>query len=57
MRTNCPACVEESAQWRAGFQTWGNQTGGIMTITEYLAVTILVALVLWTVLGLLLQES
>ena len=28
-----------------------------MTITEYLAATILVALVLWAVLGLLMQES
>jgi hypothetical protein len=28
-----------------------------MTITEYLAATILVALVLWAVLGLMMQES
>jgi hypothetical protein len=28
-----------------------------MTITEYLAATILVALILWAVLGLLMQES
>jgi hypothetical protein len=31
--------------------------GAVMTITEYLAATILVALVLWAVLGLLMQES
>jgi hypothetical protein len=36
----------------------GKTNGGkIMTITEYLAVTVLVALVLWAVLGLLMQES
>jgi hypothetical protein len=35
----------------------GNQRGNIMTITEYLAATILVALILWAVLGLLMQES
>jgi hypothetical protein len=45
------------AQWRAGFQAWWNQTGAIMTITEYLAATILVAVILWAVLGLLMQES
>jgi hypothetical protein len=35
----------------------GNRRGTIMTITEYLAATILVALILWAVLGLLMQES
>jgi len=34
----------------------GNETGAIMTITEYVAATILVALILWAVLGLLMQE-
>jgi hypothetical protein len=53
---NCPADVEESAQWRAGFQTW-EITGAIMTIAEYLAATALVALIVWGVLGLLMQES
>jgi hypothetical protein len=38
-------------------QTCGNQRGTVMTITEYLAATILVALILWAVLGLLMQES
>jgi hypothetical protein len=53
---NCPAHVEKSAQWRAGFQTW-NQMGAIMTIAEYLAATALIALIVWAVLGLLMQES
>jgi hypothetical protein len=53
---NCPAHVEESAQWRAGFQTW-KSNGGIMTIAEYLAATALIALIVWAVLGLLMQES
>jgi hypothetical protein len=57
VRRNCPARVEESAQWRAGFQTRGIETGAIMTITEYVAATILVALILWAVLGLLMQEG
>jgi hypothetical protein len=35
----------------------GNKTRAIMTITEYVAATILVALILWAVLGLLMQES
>jgi hypothetical protein len=56
VRENCPVQVEESAQWREGFQMW-ESTGAVMTITEYLAATILVALVLWAVLGLLMQES
>jgi len=34
-----------------------NQWGTIMTITGYLAATVLVALILWAVLGLLMQES
>jgi len=54
---NCPAHVEESAQWRAGFQTWEIKTGAIMTIAEYLAATALIALIVWGVLGLLMQES
>jgi len=32
-------------------------TGAVMTITEYLAATVLVALILWAVLGLLMQEN
>jgi hypothetical protein len=44
------------AQWRAGFQIW-NQTGAIMTIAEYLTATALIALMVWAVLGLLMQES
>ena len=39
------------------FQTRGIKRGAIMTITEYLAATILVALISWAVLGLLMQES
>jgi hypothetical protein len=35
----------------------GKMGENIMTITEYLAATILVALILWAVLGLLMQES
>jgi hypothetical protein len=35
----------------------GKMGANIMTITEYLAATILVALILWAVLGLLMQES
>jgi hypothetical protein len=31
--------------------------GAVMTITEYLAATVLVALILWAVLGLLMQEN
>jgi len=54
---NCPAHVEESAQWRAGFQTWEIKTGAIMTIAEYLAATALIALIVWGVLELLMQES
>jgi hypothetical protein len=34
-----------------------NQRGTVMTITGYLAATIMVALILWVVLGLLMQES
>jgi hypothetical protein len=35
----------------------GNQTGAIMTIAEYVAATALIALIVWAVLGLLMQES
>jgi hypothetical protein len=35
----------------------GNQTEAIMTIAEYLAATALIALIVWAVLGLLMQES
>ena len=35
----------------------GNQTGAVMTIAEYVAATALIALIVWAVLGLLLQES
>jgi hypothetical protein len=35
----------------------GNQTGAIMTIAEYLSATALIALIVWGVLGLLMQES
>jgi hypothetical protein len=35
----------------------GNQTGAIMPIAEYLAATGLIALIVWVVLGLLMQES
>jgi hypothetical protein len=35
----------------------GNQMGAIMTIAEYLAATALIALIVWAVLGLLMQES
>jgi hypothetical protein len=34
-----------------------NQWGTVMTITEYLSATALVALILWAVLGLLIQEN
>jgi hypothetical protein len=34
-----------------------DQRGIVMTISEYLAATALVALILWAVLGLLMQES
>jgi hypothetical protein len=54
---NCRAHVEELAQWRAGFQIWGINRGAIMTIAEYLAATALIALIVWAVLGLLMQES
>jgi hypothetical protein len=56
VRGNCPAHVEESAQWRARLQT-GESTGDVMTISEYLGATFLVALILWAVLGLLMQEN
>jgi len=35
----------------------GNQTGAIMTIAEYLAASALTILIVWVVLGLLMQES
>jgi hypothetical protein len=35
----------------------GNRPGAIMTIAEYLAATGLIALIVWAVLGLLMQES
>jgi hypothetical protein len=35
----------------------GNQTGATMTIAEYVAATALIALIVWAVLGLLMQES
>jgi hypothetical protein len=35
----------------------GNQTRAVMTIAEYLAATVLIALIVWAVLGLLMQES
>jgi hypothetical protein len=38
-------------------ETWGIKRGAIMTIAEYLAATALIALVVWAVLGLLMQES
>jgi hypothetical protein len=53
---NCPAHVEESAQWRARLRRV-NYRGRVMTISEYLAATALVALILWAVLGLLMLES
>jgi hypothetical protein len=46
----------ESSQWRARSETCG-LTGDSMTISEYLAATALVAVILWAVLGLLMQES
>ena len=36
---------------------WGINRGTTMTITVYLAATALAALILWVVLGLLIQES
>jgi hypothetical protein len=53
---NCPAHVEESAQWRARLQTC-ESAGDVMTISEDLGATFLVALILWAVLGLLMQEN
>ena len=35
----------------------GIKPGAIMTITEYLAATVLIALSVWAALGLLMQES
>ena len=35
----------------------GIKPGAIMTITEYLAATVLIALIVWAALGLLMQES
>jgi hypothetical protein len=35
----------------------GNQMGAIMTIAEYLAASALTILIVWAVLGLLMQES
>jgi hypothetical protein len=35
----------------------GNQMGAIMTIAEYLAASALATLIVWAVLGLLMQES
>jgi Flp pilus assembly protein TadB len=56
--------VEKSPRSRRGIgaiarriQTCGNQRGAVMTITVYLAATALVALILWAVLGLLMQEN
>jgi hypothetical protein len=39
------------------FRQGNNRTGAIMTIAEYLAATALIALIVWGVLGLLMQES
>jgi hypothetical protein len=39
------------------FSTWGIKRGAIMTIAEYLAATALIALIVWGVLGLLMQEG
>jgi hypothetical protein len=35
----------------------GIKPGAIMTIAEYLAATVLIALIVWAALGLLMQES
>jgi hypothetical protein len=35
----------------------GNQMGAVMTIAEYLATTALIVLIVWGVLGLLMQGS
>ena len=35
----------------------GESNGAIMTIAEYVAATALIALIVWAVLGLLMQES
>jgi hypothetical protein len=47
--TNRRNSEEESDVWI--------KRGSVMTIREYLATTILVALIVWAVLGLLMQES
>jgi hypothetical protein len=49
MSTNRRNSEEESDVWI--------KRGSVMTIREYLATTILVALIVWAVLGLLMQES
>ena len=56
VRRNRPAHADESSQWRARSETCG-LTGDSMTISGYLAATALVAVILWAVLGLLMQES
>ena len=42
---------------RSRISDWGLERGAIMTIAEYLAATALIALIVWGVLGLLMQES
>ncbi len=39
------------------FRRGESKRGAIMTIAEYLAATALIALIVWAVLGLLMQES
>src|SRR5262249_45835543 len=56
VRRNRPAHDEESSQWPRTIQMCGCKGGVIMTIAEYIAATALVALILWAVLGLLIQE-
>jgi hypothetical protein len=54
---NCPARVEESAQMASRISDMGIKPGAIMTIAEYLAATVLTTLIVWAVLGLLMQEN
>ena len=53
---NRPAHADESSQSRARFEAC-ELTRIVMMISEYLAATALVAVILWAVLGLLMQES
>jgi hypothetical protein len=56
-RREIAACTSRNRRNGEKDSDVGNKTGRIMTIAEYLAATALIALIVWAVLGLLMQES